>query len=352
VRLVPGLDRALGEAPGLVGNHQVDVHLDEIAEAVTLGTGPEGVVEGEQSRLRLDELCLAARALEALGEVSAGPTRDLHQGPSAALAEGDLEGVHQAAARALADLDAVHDDRGVSLAGHRRRRRGGRLRVVDVTKVGAQEDPPEAPLAQAVEGGGAHRVDPEAHQEPFARRLGEQGLGRGGGGVPPGLLAALVAERPPHPGVEKAEMVLHLGRGAHGRAGAAREASLPDGDRRADPLHLVHPGLLHPLEELASVGGQALHVPTLAFRVQGVEGQAALARPRHPGHHDQLAGGDRDVDPPQVVNADSPQDDISGHGQIPTLSWGGAPSGKPLPGRRGETGGARCPEAAEGVTPG
>ena len=36
--------------------------------------------------------------------------------------------------------------------------------------------------------------------------------------------------------------------------------------------------LLHHLEELARVGGQALDVAALPFRVDGVEGEARLAR--------------------------------------------------------------------------
>jgi hypothetical protein len=108
-------------------------------------------------------------------------------------------------------------------------------------------------------------------------------------------------------------VVVDLRRGGDGRAGAAGERPLADGDGRADPQHLVDARLLHALEELAGVGRQALDVAALPLGVEGVEGQAALAGARDARDHHQLAGGDRDVDAFQVVDADSLEDDIGGH---------------------------------------
>src|SRR5262249_19180578 len=68
VRLAPGLDRPVGEALLLVGHDEIEVHLDEVPEPVAARAGPERVVEGEESRLGLEEGPRAARALEALGE--------------------------------------------------------------------------------------------------------------------------------------------------------------------------------------------------------------------------------------------------------------------------------------------
>jgi hypothetical protein len=109
-------------------------------------------------------------------------------------------------------------------------------------------------------------------------------------------------------------VIVDLGAGGHGRPGVAGGASLLDRDRRADPLEEVEGGFLHPLQELAGVGGEALHVAALALGVERVEGEAALARPRHPRHHHELAGGHGDVDSLQVVDADSPSDDFRRHG--------------------------------------
>jgi hypothetical protein len=58
----PGLHRAVGEAARLVGDDQVLVVPEDVAEALALGTGAEGMVEGEEERLRPGERGLAARA--------------------------------------------------------------------------------------------------------------------------------------------------------------------------------------------------------------------------------------------------------------------------------------------------
>jgi hypothetical protein len=58
----PRLDRALGEAARLVGDDQVLVVAEDIAEALALRAGADGMVEGEEERLRPGEGRLAARA--------------------------------------------------------------------------------------------------------------------------------------------------------------------------------------------------------------------------------------------------------------------------------------------------
>ena len=54
-------------------------------------------------------------------------------------------------------------------------------------------------------------------------------------------------------------------------------------------------GLLHHLEELPRIGGQALDVAALSFGVDGVEGEARLARSRQAGDHRQALSRDVDV---------------------------------------------------------
>ena len=66
--LGPGLDRAFGERQRLVGDHQVEIEVDGVAEALAARTGAVGIVEGEQARLGLFIANVAVLALEALGE--------------------------------------------------------------------------------------------------------------------------------------------------------------------------------------------------------------------------------------------------------------------------------------------
>jgi hypothetical protein len=75
VRLVPGLDGALGQALVLVRHDEVEVDLDQVPEAVAGGAGPERVIEREQARLRLEERSAALRALEVLRNPKGRPPR-------------------------------------------------------------------------------------------------------------------------------------------------------------------------------------------------------------------------------------------------------------------------------------
>ncbi len=71
VGLVPGLDRAAGEALRLVGDDELLVDLDEVPEAVAGRAGSEGVVEREEPGLRFLEGPPAARAVEPLPRTAA-----------------------------------------------------------------------------------------------------------------------------------------------------------------------------------------------------------------------------------------------------------------------------------------
>src|SRR5713226_10051212 len=65
-RLGPRLDGAVIERFAAVGDHQVEVEVNRIAEALAARARPVGAVEGEQARLRLLVNAAAALALEAL----------------------------------------------------------------------------------------------------------------------------------------------------------------------------------------------------------------------------------------------------------------------------------------------
>ena len=79
---------------------------------------------------------------------------------------------------------------------------------------------------------------------------------------------------------------------------------------RRQALDHVHVGLVHQLQELPRVGGQALHIAALAFGVQRVEGQAGLARTRQTRDHHQLVARDVQVDVLEVVRARAADADV------------------------------------------
>jgi len=74
--------------------------------------------------------------------------------------------------------------------------------------------------------------------------------------------------------------------------------------------------LAHHVEELPGIGRQRFNIAALAFRIDGVEGEAGLARPRQPGDHHQLVARNRDIDALQVMFAGAPHFDelLFGHG--------------------------------------
>src|SRR5215204_2086508 len=103
------------------------------------------------------------------------------------------------------------------------------------------------------------------------------------------------------PRVEQAQVVVDLGDGADRRARVARGRLLVDRDRRREAVDRVDVGLLHHLEELARVGGEALDVPPLTFGVDRVEGQGRLSGAAEAGDADQLVPRQPDGDVLEVV---------------------------------------------------
>ena len=70
---------------------------------------------------------------------------------------------------------------------------------------------------------------------------------------------------------EQLQVVVQLGHRADGRARRLDRAALVDRDRRQDAVDALDLRLLHAVEELARVGGEALDVAALALGVEDVE---------------------------------------------------------------------------------
>ena len=52
-RLGPGLDRALVDGFAAIGNHEIEIEIDGVAEALAARAGAVGIVERKQARLGL-----------------------------------------------------------------------------------------------------------------------------------------------------------------------------------------------------------------------------------------------------------------------------------------------------------
>ena len=120
-------------------------------------------------------------------------------------------------------------------------------------------------------------------------------------------------------GVEEAEVVVDFGDGADGGAGGAGGGFLLDGDGGGEAVDGVDVGALHLVEELAGVGGEGFDVAALAFGVDGVEGEGALAGAGEAGDDGEGVARDGDGDVAQIVLARPANVDVR---EVPARSLG------------------------------
>ena len=305
----PGDERALADRERRVGHQQVGVDLLLGPESGAARAGAVRRVEGEDARLELREPHAVLRAGEVLRERGRLAVEHVdHDEAIGELGRG-LDRLGESRAQVRLQHEPVDDDldRVLEL-------------LVELDRLLEQLD-----LA----------VDLDA-REPFRAQLLEQVLelalavahdGRVDGELRPLLeledlvddrLLALPGDRAPahravrlaDPRVEQAQVVVDLGDRADGRARVAARRLLVDRDRGAEAVDRVHVRLLHHLEELAGVGGEALHVPALALGVDRVEGQARLAGTGQPGDADQLQARQPHGDVLEVVLPGAVNDEL------------------------------------------
>ncbi len=335
-RLGPGLERALGDRQGRVGDDQLGVDHPLEAEPVAALTAAVRGVEGEDPRLELRHRGAAAQACELLGEdqylaALAGARPAEHGGPGALgrslvtrgaiqdldlddpLGElrGRLERLAEPLAQTLLHHQPVDHDRDVVLELLVERDllvEPPQLAVDDGAGVALRphllEQLPVLALATADD----RRQDHEPGRLLERHHVVGDLLDRLAGD----RLAAVVAVRLADPRPEQPQVVVDLGHRADGRARVARGGLLVDRDRRREALDRVDVGLLHLAQELARVGRQRLDVAALALGVDRVEGEARLARAREPGDDHERVAGQGHVDALEVVGAGTRDHDFAG----------------------------------------
>ena len=340
----PRRDRPFADRQRRVGDHQLGVDLHHRAEAGAAVAGPVGRVEGEHPRLELDQRRSVLGAGEALGVgeqrarlgTSPGricpegarcpsrrsrgprplrrprrpcPSRRSRSPPGRRPLHRRLDRVGQPLAQVVAHHEPVHDHRDVvlvALVEHDRLVQHAHP-VVDL-------DPREAVRPQLVEQlpvlALAAPHDRGEHHEAGAlaqlHHLVHDLLGRLAHDRAPADRAVGLA----HAGPQQAQVVVDLGHRADRRAGVAGGGLLVDRDRRRESLDRVHVGLVHLPQELAGIGRQRLDVAPLALGVDGVEGQARLARARQPRDHDEGVAGQGERDVLEVVLAGTRDADL------------------------------------------
>ena len=319
--LAERLDR-LGHGLGLVGHDQVLVELVDRAQARARFARALRRVEAEHARLEFLERALGmVGAREVLAEPVLGPAAgaviDQEQQVPAAGLERRLDALRQPLPVVRAGHDAVDD--GIDRVGLVAAEAEGvlaaallRIPQFDDRAVHARTHEPgshhllEDVLVEAL--AGAHERC--AHHELLASTRCKHRLhdlrgcrGRDRVAAHVARLVAVPAGRRAAPRPQQSEVVVDLRRRGDRRARAVPARALLDGDRRGQAVHRLDVGLLHLVEELARVRAQALHVLALALGEDRVEGQAALAAPRHAGDHHELVARNVHREAAEVVFA-------------------------------------------------
>src|SRR5438094_700352 len=299
----PRLDGALGEGAARVGDDQIQVEVDHAPEAATRLARPERAVEGEEVRHRVAHREAARRALERAREAldAVARVREPDGGAAAAVAERLLERLDQAPVVQGAQSEPVLHDGEPAVA---RRRRRGALEVDQALRPErAHEAGGEQPRAHLVPGKPRGHGQIEGHHRTGPLVPGEQAGGGALGCVALDGTPARPAVRHAHLGEEQLQVIVQLGHGPDRGARGLHRPALVDRDRRQDARDALDARLLHPIEELAGVGREALDIAPLALGVEHVEGERGLPGPRHARHHRDGLERHPDVDALQVVLA-------------------------------------------------
>lgn len=152
-------------------------------------------------------------------------------------------------------------------------------------------------------------LDREGDEEGFSRVGGEDLAEDRTGGAGEDFAAAFRAEGLGGAGEEELEVVVDLGDRADGRACGADIVRLLDGDGGGDAFDAVGERFIHPLEELAGVGTESLHIPPLSLGVNGIEGEARFAAAARSSNDNELPDGKLKVNSLEVVLSGSAEPD-------------------------------------------
>ena len=253
----PRCDRALVQGQFRIRDDQVGVHLEMGPEPVAAFARSVGGVEREVSWRELVETDPAVDAGEVLGEHDV--LGDVVDEVDCSHSLGQLERGFERVGKARVDAGLDHEpvDHDIDVV---------RVVAVELQLVGqlldfavdprADETAPHEVLEESGELALAaphHRCQ---HLEASAfgklQDLVDDLLWRLPSDGPP----ALVAVGPPDAGIEQAHVVVDLGDGPDGGAGAAWRRLLVYRDRRREALDEVDVGLVHLAEELAGIGRQ------------------------------------------------------------------------------------------------
>ena len=334
---LPGLDGTAAQGLGRVGYHQRVIDPDHAAKAAAAVARAQGRIEREGAGRRFRVTDVAVRAMQLRGIARPGlPGRSGRVGgiepyvdAATAQAQRLFDGFPQALRLAGVEAQPVTHDiedafavRGWRAAGGGRSAGVRRLRARTLFTVHpgiALRVQVRAHLVGRKIGRHAHREGD--HQPGPLLRLAtpQQVLDDAARRVAAYRALALAAIEAARAREQQLEVIVDLGHRADRAARGAHRIGLVDGNGRRHAFYPVDGRAVHAVEELPGVGREGLDVTPLPFGVERVEDQRALAGAGNTRDHDQLAGGQIQVEVAQVVLAGAADADPGvafGHGEV------------------------------------
>src|ERR1700693_1816619 len=263
--LGPRLHSAFVERKPRIGNYEIHVVVDGVAESLTARARTHGIVEAEQPRLRSRQLYAALFAGELLVKRQRGRRWVLRRGflkdYFATFAIADFGGVDNSLMQVGGDDEAIHQYKnGLREVDIEQRFRRGELEhpAILIEAVETFLAQFKQVVAQGFGGGAAANLKQRVPARTFL--LLQHGLRHLVHCVPYHLLAALGTITAAYARVEQPKKVVDFGGSGDGGSRIPRGVFLPNGDGRRDARNFIHIRLFHAFQELPRVGGQRLHV--------------------------------------------------------------------------------------------
>ena len=114
-------------------------------------------------------------------------------------------------------------------------------------------------------------------------------------------LAGLRRVRGRGTGIEKSEEIVYFRDCSNGRAWVVSGSLLFDRDDRAETRNRLNLRLFQYAHKVLGIGRERIHVPSLTFRIYGIEGQRRLSASAQSRHDDELPARNRQAHPLQVM---------------------------------------------------
>ena len=305
----------------VVGDDLLHVNLVDIAQALALAAGTLGRVEREHIRCRVAVRDARRRAHQSLGEVlcHARVLVENHN-LSVALAHCRSDSLAQAVVEAVAHLHLVYHHLNVMVLVAVGLHAASYLRNLSVdahVEIALATKCLEEFAVVAL----ALPYECSEYVYALAGIVGVDHLDDALLRILHHLLARNIAVSGSGASIEQTQIVVYLGRCAHGRAWVLVCCLLFDGYNRTKTGYVVDIGALHSAKEVACVCRERVDVSALTFGVYRVEGKRRLARSAQSGDYRERVAWYLHVNVLQVVDACAPNVYLFSHRELRILSF-------------------------------